>query len=160
MVFHRSQAREIEKEISFTPGRLANKLGIGKSTLKKHLEDSGLIEECFYDDHGWLRIPYSTACKMATPEAVAIKRERRPRERTTSKRDLVARLHKQTERFDEEESKVSTRISDEKERCEQLARMLIKSGLTVKDVLNLQPKGQSEDTESDSEGRKKSPSDA
>ena len=138
MVFHRPQAREIEKEISFTPGRLANKLGIGKSTLKKHLEASGLIEECFYDEHGWLRIPYSTACKIAPPEAVATKRERRPRKRTVSKKDLTARLFEGTNIG---ESKGIVRSDPEKTRADEmnqyqlLAQALTRSGVTIKDLM-------------------------
>ena len=58
---------DITDEITFTPGRLAKKLGISKGTLLNHLRGTGLIEQCYVTQHGHWRIPYSLA---GSPSAV------------------------------------------------------------------------------------------
>ena len=59
-------------EITYTPGRLAKKLGISKATLMRHLRKTGLIDQCVLTQHGHWRIPYSLAVKISSPEALTV----------------------------------------------------------------------------------------
>ena len=63
---------DITDEITFTPGRLARKLGISKSKLMRHLRDTGLIEQCWLTKGGHWRIPYSLAVRISSVEALSV----------------------------------------------------------------------------------------
>ena len=61
----------ITDEITYTPGRLAKKLGISKSKLMRHLRDTGLIEQCRLTQSGHWQIPYSVAARISSVEALS-----------------------------------------------------------------------------------------
>jgi len=63
---------KITEEITFTPGRLAKKLGISKSKLMKHLRETGLIDQCFLTQRGHWKIPYSLAARISSVEALSL----------------------------------------------------------------------------------------
>ncbi len=66
-------------EITYTPGRLAKKIGVSRRTLLRHLEASGLMSHCFRTLNGHLRIPYKNAVQICSPEALAIREVEAPR---------------------------------------------------------------------------------
>jgi len=61
----------IADEITYTPGRLARKLGFSKTKLMKHLRATGLIEQCRLTQGGHWQIPYSVAARISSVEALS-----------------------------------------------------------------------------------------
>ena len=59
-------------EITSSPGRLAQKIGISRRTLMRHLEDTGLISQCFRDVNNCWRLPSRIAEKVASANALTI----------------------------------------------------------------------------------------
>lgn len=59
-------------EISYSTGKLGKKIGVSRTTIVKHLKESGLIDECYTTPRGHIRIPYSVAARIAAPEALAV----------------------------------------------------------------------------------------
>ena len=68
---------DITDEITYTPGRLAKKLGISKSKLMRHLRATKLIEQCRLTQSGHWQIPYSVAVRISSAEALSLKTEGR-----------------------------------------------------------------------------------
>lgn len=56
--------------ITYLPGALADKLGISKQRLVRHLKETGLIMYCQRTERGHLRIPYSVAVQLVDSPAV------------------------------------------------------------------------------------------
>ncbi len=66
-------------EITYSPGRLAKKIGVSRNTVKNHLYNSGLISQCYRSQNGYLQIPYRVAALMSSAEALAIREPQEPR---------------------------------------------------------------------------------
>ena len=60
------------KLLTYTPGRLAKKLGVSKTRLMNHLRKTGLINQCFLSEYGHWQIPYSVAARISSAEALAV----------------------------------------------------------------------------------------
>ena len=138
-----------KKEISYSPGRLARRLGISKPTIMAHLKQTGLIKDCFRDDNRWWRVPHSVALKICSAESLAVKI---PRQKTTKKksskhRDDFKELFEELGVFqlDRESEMPSRRVvprqqttkSREEAQFELCRQIVTLCNLTPQDVLNM-----------------------
>lgn len=62
----------MKDKITYTPGRLAKKLGVSKSKLMNHLRKTGLIDQCWLTERGYWQIPYNIAVRISSAEALAV----------------------------------------------------------------------------------------
>ena len=61
-------------EITYSPGRLAKKIGVSRMTLMRHLHETGLIYQCYQvNNNRYWRIPYNVAAEIANPEALSLR---------------------------------------------------------------------------------------
>lgn len=139
-----------QTEITYTPGRLAKKIGVSRSTLMNHLRNSGLISQCSRTPNGYLRIPYHIAVEICSPEALAI------REIEASRKPNRVRMGGQ-QSLPESEAVGNSRAADasriaadeplvrtsrtnplfsQSTDYAQIGRTLRKAGITLKDVIN------------------------
>ena len=78
-------------EITYSPGRLAKKIGVSRDTLMRHLRNTGLIYQCFQTDNRYWRIPYNVAAEIASPEALSLRQKEAPRHRPKEESDAPGR---------------------------------------------------------------------
>ena len=144
-----------EEQISYSPGRLAKKIGVSKSTLMRHLKSSGLINECYRSHSGWWRIPYCTACRLATPEALAQEPQRDTTPRKQRKNRAPVAENFRTSRSASEKEAFEDNIKDKMDKqfqhYQSLARLLIQSGVTVTDLFEWQEQREKGQTSEKSE---------
>lgn len=76
-------------EITYSPGRLAKKIGVSRDTLMNHLHDTGLIHQCFQMENGYWRIPYKVVIEIAGPEVLTTTQPPVPRRKKTSPRNGI-----------------------------------------------------------------------
>ncbi|MBC8462705.1 MAG: hypothetical protein H8D67_32470 [Deltaproteobacteria bacterium] len=138
------------KEITYSPGRLAKRLGISRMSLMNHLRAANLMPRCYQDENGWWRIPYSVAIEIAGPEALTVDMpKKKPRgvhadKRKSSKKEVeqwdeyVADLMEENkpqrrppmssrERMREEAIK---RVDEEFQSDQRHAEQMMKAGIT------------------------------
>lgn len=141
----------LKDEITYTPGRLARKLGVSKSKLMKHLRATGLIDQCYVTQHGHWQIPYSLAAKISSVEALNTPRQTMPRTHhgfdTKGYESLQATQPKGSKiasglpRSSQRNQKVSPSFVNEPKPVHipdytQIGRSLRRAGVTMKDLLN------------------------
>lgn len=119
-------------EITYTPGRLAKKLGISKGTLMNHLRATGLIDQCYVTRHGHWRIPYSVAVRISSAEALSI-----PTPTPVSRQTIPQFASEASQR---NRGKVSPSFVNEPKPVSvpdyaQIGRSLRRAGITMKDLI-------------------------
>lgn len=138
------------KEITYSPGRLAKRLGISRMSLMNHLRAANLMPRCYQDENGWWRIPYSVAIEIAGPEALTVDMpKKKPRGVHADKRKSSK---KEVEQWDEyvadlmEENKPQRRppmssrerateearrhVDERIQYCQNQAEQMIRAGIT------------------------------
>ena len=146
-----------KREISYTPGRLAKKLGVSKPTVMAHLKKTGLIKDCFRDDNWWWRIPHSVALKISSAESLAVNVPRKQsRKKKSSKRrddffdkeleelgllgfdeyEEAPRRNAVRQRKQDPRSQAAEKVDEDFERCKLVTNVLLNAGYTVADIMN------------------------
>ena len=121
---------DITDEITYTPGRLAKKLGISKSKLMRHLRDTGLIEQCRLTKGGHWKIPYSLAARISSVEALSVPFSRRPSVDQEGRQTMPRNFSQKVSPSSVNEPKPVS-IPD----YAQIGRSLRRAGVTMKDLL-------------------------
>ena len=130
------------KEITYSPGRLAKKIGMSRDTLMRHLQETGLILQCFQMPNGYWRIPYRVVMEIAGPEVLAMNllpapRQTRKRENEQVKQPVGTvepgvpiKEPKKNRRVD-----ILTSNDDSTEHYAQVGKVLRGAGLTMSDLI-------------------------
>ena len=132
---------EKREEITYTIGRLSKKLGMSSTPLRRHLESSGLIAECYRDVRGWLRIPYSTALRLTGGDenALAIQKPNRGKGRKRVDPEIEELFEKPSQAKGKKQRKAPRAMptSDRFAYYQEVGKMLARAGVTAKDILTM-----------------------
>lgn len=156
-------SKKAKAEISYTAGRLGQKIGVCRDTVKKKLRDTGLINDCYKDKNGWLQIPYSVAVKLASEAALAVESNRSTSKKRKPKKDEELDLVEmglmppktQEDYFPKKKNPVHKEVEEKfqarMQYCRNLACLMQKMGITPKrymEAYRQAQKGEAADNES------------
>jgi len=127
------------KQVTYSPGKIAKKMGISRDTLLKHLKVTKLIDQCIYDDNGWIRVPYDIVMQVAGPDILQSNQTRQQRKQKAKKPAHILLPGAQekitpTEIKEKEIEKPPQAVKDQAP-YRQLSQALVQAGITVKDLM-------------------------
>jgi len=155
-VFRKKNSELIIGEFDYAPNQIGRRVSVSSDTIKRRLEKTGLIDDCYRDEKGWLRIPYSVAVELIGEKAMQAPlpapaksipkrrqfpttqgRRRRKREFVEDESDDFDRLN--TADFKDRDSgrgraldrkSPAQAFRERQEYFEELARQMFKAGIT------------------------------
>jgi len=130
-------------EFDYSPAQIARRVGVSVNTIKTRLEKTGLIDRCYRDEKGWLRIPHSVALDLIGEQAMQIQltapaTQKRRQPVRKGRRQPLQEQFVEDEFSDRDYSREPVRLTpaqqlrERQEYAEELAGMMLRAGITPK----------------------------